>query len=449
MDHSWKIAAGYVRTSGKINPKHSIENQKNRINEYCEDNGIILRDILIDDSKTGTQTTGRDAYFKLKELVEKDLINLVIVTFFDRAAREMLELAHFLSTLKNIGVEVYSIEENLNVSQMPPTQIALTAFQAEQENKKRTKRLHGSREQSKEKGKYVVAPPFGYRKNDEGFLIIHEEEAEIVKVIFDKYIDGSSLREIANYLNENFKEETEIKWDSNKVRERLLLKTYTGKWYNSAKKNDDGYYEYRLVSNYEHPAIISIDTFEKAKVKLDKNALKYKRKKHFHLLSRIIICPECREKLKPQVITAAYYCSNKSCTFTTIKKEKIDSKIIEFLKEKAKEEESIEHAEGESEEGRKLKLLTKRKEILEKRFALAEIDYETYESKVKQVLYEFAKVKENEYKSFLSKGLFYKKYLSAIQNQDLEKVKDYMLEDNMSFTYIDDEVIEITKNEHS
>ncbi|MYL53747.1 hypothetical protein GLW08_10405 [Pontibacillus yanchengensis] len=437
MGNGSKTAVGYVRTSGEVNPSHSIDNQIKRINEYCRDKGIILREVLVDEKKTGTKVEGRDAYKKLKNLIDNGLINLLIITFFDRVGREAFELVGILTTLKNKGIEVYSIEENLNISKMSPLQIAIIALQAEHENKNRAKLIHGSRERSKQEGKYTSKPPYGYRKDQNGFLVKEEAEAQVVQKIYSMFLEGKSLKDIYTWLNDNsIPAPDNKKWDVRKVRIRLLTKTYVGRWYASPKKSEKNTYEYRLISDKEHPSIISLETFEKVKEILETNIKKTPRKKHFHFLSKILICPLCGEKMQAKVPpTNAYYCDKKACDYKGIKKEVIEPQVLQLLKEQGeKEEEYYEFEEKRNTQSKDVDRLLKKKNRLEKKFALAEINQEQYETEVNHILTELTYTKEKEQKSMTHEKISYKKYIQPIENNDLEKVKEYMLRDKLTFT---------------
>jgi site-specific DNA recombinase len=131
-------AVGYARTSSKLNPKASIPNQCKLINEYCEKNDIFLKEVYIDEAKTATKVEGRTGYMKLKSDLENGDIDIVIVSFFDRLAREAFEFVLTVVELNKKGVEIISISEDLSSKRMSPIHLAMIAFEIENENKQRT-----------------------------------------------------------------------------------------------------------------------------------------------------------------------------------------------------------------------------------------------------------------------------------------------------------------------
>lgn len=83
-----RVAVGYARTSGAINPEASIPTQKTQIEEYCQRNGIILREIFVDACKSGTTVVGRTAYYEMNRLIERERIDCMLVTYLDRLSRD-------------------------------------------------------------------------------------------------------------------------------------------------------------------------------------------------------------------------------------------------------------------------------------------------------------------------------------------------------------------------
>lgn len=166
-----KSAVGYARTSSSyLNPKASIPNQCRLIKEYCEKNNIFLKEIYIDESKTCTKTEGREGYLKLKSNMN-DGIDMIIVTFFDRLAREAFEFVLTIVELDKAGIEIVSISEDLSSKKMSPIHLAMIAFEIEHENKQRTERIHGAIKENRKQGIYNMSyVPTGYTKGQDNRL---------------------------------------------------------------------------------------------------------------------------------------------------------------------------------------------------------------------------------------------------------------------------------------
>ena len=215
-----KNAVGYARTSSNINPKASIPNQCRLINEYCEKNGILLKDIYIDESKTATKVEGRLGYIQLKSDLQNGDIDLVIVSFFDRLAREAFEFVLTVVELKNKGIEIISVSEDLTSKSMSPIYLAMVAFEIEHENNQRKERIHGAIEENRKKGIYNLPKiPLGYLKDKNSRLIIDNKKDKTIQQIFERFLITESIYETSICF-----EEMELKQIANV----LDNKTYTG-----------------------------------------------------------------------------------------------------------------------------------------------------------------------------------------------------------------------------
>ena len=103
-------------------------------------------------------------------------------------------------------------------------------------------------------------PPIGYKKEDKK-LVIHKEEAQKVRMIFDKYLDLKSVPKLMHYLKENeIKIRTDKNFSKGQLYHLLANKFYIGKITHKDKVYDG-----------EHDAIICDETFEKVQKLLYEN----------------------------------------------------------------------------------------------------------------------------------------------------------------------------------
>ena len=111
---------------------------------------------------------------------------------------------------------------------------------------------------------------YGYDRTSNGSLVINQEEAEIVKWIFDSYRDGTSLGHIANDLAKHGTPSPtgRGKWNREAISKLLSNEKYVGSVLLQKTMSEDGYQvknqgelERVLIRNH-HPAIISIELFE-------------------------------------------------------------------------------------------------------------------------------------------------------------------------------------------
>ncbi|MGD6842197.1 recombinase family protein [Bacillus infantis] len=283
-------AVGYARTSSYLNPRASIPNQCKLIREYCETNNIFLKEIYIDESKTATTVEGREGYLKMKSDIENGDIDMVIVSFFDRLAREAFEFILTVIDLNKKGVGIVSISDDLSSTKMSPIHLAMIAFEIEHENKQRTERIHSAIKDNRRKGIYNIPHiPLGYIKDRNGMLAIEPQKAILVKEIFEFYIFTKSFYETVG----RFTEVEGLK--ENMIKTILENKTYTGFIYKKKQKNNS--IEYIQESFVSHPSLIDDETFEKARLIREQDQKRAKRITKPYLLKYLFKCPKCHKSI--------------------------------------------------------------------------------------------------------------------------------------------------------
>ncbi|UHA60642.1 recombinase family protein [Metabacillus litoralis] len=184
-----RVAVGYARSSGSVNPASSIPNQILSMEEYCEKQNIYLKEIYVDERKTGTKVDGRNEYkLLMKQLQYQSDIELVLVAFFDRLGRESYELIQAVEEIRVLKKELVCIKEDLSSKSLTPLQLSMMAIQAENENMQRTRRLADSKNSKIQKGKYLLGGvPYGYILDDNKMLVKDPVKSLIVAQIFYLY----------------------------------------------------------------------------------------------------------------------------------------------------------------------------------------------------------------------------------------------------------------------
>jgi site-specific DNA recombinase len=324
------IVWGYCRTSGKVNGEESIPKQKMLLKEFADKEGYNIRGFIEDEAKSAYKNIRREGYEELVRLINTDQVNCVLVTFFNRLARRAEDLLKILLLMKSKNIECISVTQNKRLSRMSSYEIAFEALMTEEEDKSITRRIHSSKEISLYKGEYLNKPALGYTRNEKRRLIIVPEEAKIVKDIFNEYLAGKPTKEIAKRLNES--KVANRNWSSHSVEVLLTNPIYTGKIYRR-KEEEDYTVNYELLSPVEHEAIINEEIFFKVAEEInERKRKKGKRtyKKHHHLFKGVLCCPICNKKMRASLLY--YTCSNENCIFTSIRKDKIETRLLEFVK---------------------------------------------------------------------------------------------------------------------
>lgn len=159
--------------------------------------------IYADDGISGVHTKKRDGFNQMIQDCKKRKIDLILTKSISRFARNTLDSIQYVRMLKQMGIAVVFEKENINTATMNSEMIltVLSAFaQAESEsisqNVARGKRMgykHG-------KFAFPYGRIIGYRKGADGKPEIIPEQAEVIRLIFNSYLQGDSLQSIKTKL---------------------------------------------------------------------------------------------------------------------------------------------------------------------------------------------------------------------------------------------------------
>ena len=189
--------------------------------------------IYADDGISGVHTKKRDGFNQMIQDCKKRKIDLILTKSISRFARNTLDSIQYVRMLKALGIAVIFEKENINTSTMNSEMIltVLSAFaQAESEsisqNVARGKRM-GFRQG---KFPFPYRQILGYRKGSDGKPEIIPEEAEVIRMIFNSYLQGASLQTIKKRLEADgvLTARGNKKWSSESVQRILQNEKYCG-----------------------------------------------------------------------------------------------------------------------------------------------------------------------------------------------------------------------------
>jgi len=211
----------------------SLEYQSGQLEHYCGSMNWVIWQSYVDPGYTG-KDGDRPGLKRLLADAKLGLFEKVVVYKLDRLARKLRLLLEIEEKLKDYGVALYSVKENIDTS----TAIGRTVFQvlglaAEWEREAIVERTRGGRLQRYMQGCWGPgSPPFGYSYDRETKkLVINEVEARIVRRIFEEYASGKSMVHIANMLNGERippRRKDGKGWRNTAIRDILLKPTYKG-----------------------------------------------------------------------------------------------------------------------------------------------------------------------------------------------------------------------------
>ena len=280
--------------------------------------GWQLAGIFADDGISGVSTKKREQFNKMIELCRKKKIDLILTKSISRFARNTLDCIKHVRILKSWGIPVIFEKENIDTSNMNSEMIltCLSSFaQAESESISGnvTKGIRMGYRQGRFCFRYKNF--LGYRKGPDGEPEIVPEEAKIIRLIAQNYLNGDSLRTIKETLesmgiptatgNQNWSTEAiqRILQNEKYMGDVLLQKTYTADFMEGKiKKNNGELPQYYIKDN--HPAIIPREMFyqiqeeiARRKSKKPANAKKAKTNRgrftSKYALSERLVCGNC------------------------------------------------------------------------------------------------------------------------------------------------------------
>lgn len=254
----------------------SYELQKNHYHDVINKSpNWKLVQIYADEGISGTSLQHRDQFKLMIEDCKKGQIDLIVTKSVSRFARNVVDCIGYVRELLSLPhpVGVFFETERLNTFD-PKSEMVLSfmATLAQEESHTKSEIMNASIEMRFRRGIFLTPILLGYNHDEDGNLVINEEEAKIVKLIFMMYLNGCTCQEIADTLTELgcMTKKGNTVWSPGSIlqilqNERhcgdvLAHKTYTPNYLNhKSKKNMQNRPQYRKRNHHE--AIISRDDF--------------------------------------------------------------------------------------------------------------------------------------------------------------------------------------------
>ena len=203
MEEVKKVAI-YARVSTEDQAKEgfSLASQLEKLRSYCKARGWSIVGEYIDDGYSG-RNTNRPAYRKMMEDMPK--WDVLLVMKMDRIHRNSKNFMLMMEELRKKGKEFVSMTESLDTSTaMGRFVMDIIQRIAQLESEQIGERVYDGMRQKAKQGAGMLGspPPYGYTYNN-GNLFLVDQEANVVKKMFEMYLHGDSLKEIEDWLNKN------------------------------------------------------------------------------------------------------------------------------------------------------------------------------------------------------------------------------------------------------
>lgn len=374
----WKLGQ-YIRLSKEdINrgkdkdDSNSVTNQKALLDDYYRQNIDEFESVqppYVDDGYTGTDTN-RDSFQKLLSDIYAKKVNCVIVKDLSRLSRNYTDAGSLIENLfVQMNVRFISLAEDID-SYLNPDSISnlivpITNVINDNFCYQTSKKIRQVFDMKRRNGEFIGGfAAYGYTKNpkDKNALIVDEEAAEIVKNIYEWFLDGMSKNAIVHNLNDRgilcpfeYKKSKGLNyqnpsgserplWSSKTVSDILKNRLYVGdmvqgrqrvKSYKIHTQEQVPENEWYIVENTHEP-IIERPIFEKVQELLKRDTRTAPQKKKLYLFSGFLRCADCGKAMSRSQVkgTVYYFCrtykdqSKTACTKHSVKHNRLEAAVL-------------------------------------------------------------------------------------------------------------------------
>jgi site-specific DNA recombinase len=318
--HGRQRVAAYCRVSTNSEEQlNSYEAQKTYYTQKIEENpDWEMAGIFADEGITGTSMKKRKEFNRMIAACKRGRIDMILTKSLSRFARNTVDCLEMVRMLKANGIGVIFEKENINtLTESSEFLITLFSGFAQAESESLSTIITWGQQQSMKNGKvtFQYSKLLGYRRGEDGQPEIVPEDAETVKRIFRRYLDGCSLGQIKAELEADgaptasgvkgwsYQVIHNILTNEKYIGDALLQKTYVTDCISKQVKKNTGDRTMYYVEN-NHPAIISRELFQRVQEELTRRASKRKvmqktgkteqgKYSAKYALSELLVCGEC------------------------------------------------------------------------------------------------------------------------------------------------------------
>ncbi len=326
----YRVAA-YCRVSTEQDEQaNSYEAQiEHYTNEIAKHEDWVNAGIYADKGITGTMAKKRPQFLEMIKKCRQGKIDLILVKSISRFARNTVECLEYIRELKQLGIGVIFEKENINtLTETSEAMITIMGYFAQAESESISKNVTWGVRQGFSEGKVnFTCEIYGFkriyeyddngkRKRCEGRIEILEEEASVVREIFNLYLTGASTGAIADILNQRgipSPNKTDI-WRSRGVvsilrnekykGDVITQKTYCADLLTHKRVKNTGQIAQHYIEDH-HPAIVDREIFDRVQAEYarrnakkkttpyDDEAPKKSKYSSKYALTELLVCGEC------------------------------------------------------------------------------------------------------------------------------------------------------------
>lgn len=366
-----KWVALYVRLSRddeNEGDSNSIAHQIEILTKYAKDHGIINYKVYKDDGYSGTSFK-RPGFQEMMADIESGLVGMVVVKDMSRFGRNYLEVGLYTEIrFPEMGVRFIAVNDGVDSddqtgNDFTPFRNIINEWYAKDTSKKiravfRNKGMSGQR--------LSTNTPYGYIKGENGQLLVDEETAPVVKLIFQLCVEGNGPGKIARMLKErgiptpgtiefqrtgrtrNYHPDDPCSWADSSIINILAQDTYLGRTTNfkttklsyKSKKTIENTPDKWVVFEDTHEAIIDRDTWD-AVQKAREQRRRPTKMGEMGMFSGLAFCADCGAKLyhcrtiswthEQECYNCATYRTHKKCSAHYIRAVVLEQLVLQNL----------------------------------------------------------------------------------------------------------------------
>ncbi len=343
----------------------SIENQKKLLTQYADEKGFFNTRFYVDDGISGT-TFERDGFKAMLNDVQNGEVKTVIVKDMSRFGRDYIQVGMYTEILfPQNNVRFIAINDSYDSANGDNDFIPFKNIMNEWYAKDTSKKIKAVNRARARAGEHLTSNvPYGYIKNPDNpkQWIIDEEAAEVVREIFQLYLQGMNTNQISvslssrqilvptayksirGIVNRKFTDETKFLWNGGTITRILENGSYVGNTVNGKsmrksfkikKRINVSQEEWQIVPNTQE-AIIDCETWNLVQKIRQGRRRNVKHNHQIPVLSGHLFCADCGRKLyyvKPPEQAEYYCCSGyrkrtHSCTGHHIRADVVEQILI-------------------------------------------------------------------------------------------------------------------------
>jgi DNA invertase Pin-like site-specific DNA recombinase len=325
-----KTAAIYARYSSDRQTEQSIERQLRACNDYADRNGIVVVDTYIDRAMTGKNDKRAEFQRMLKDSAKRAW-NCVLIYRTDRFGRNKYELAMNKHTLKQNGIRLISVMENIPETPEGIILESLLEGMAEYYSAELSQKIRRGNIESRKKGNVTGGKmPYGYKIENKKAVIV-PEKAEIIRYIYEQYAKNVTIKNIIKSLTDKGIFYNGNPFAKNTVHGILQNSKYAGIY----KYGDE------IYTNI-YPQIVPDELFKIVQTKNENNRYGSLSKYVRYILRKKVICGYCGSTIHGVSSTARsgekkhyYRCPNnyikKICNKQSVRKDDLENVVIQAI----------------------------------------------------------------------------------------------------------------------